>query len=305
MPYSYHVYTFSELRKEIEILRRTFDVVRVVSPEECLSYHIGEKELTPDIPCYSLWNRKSCCDYCLSRQVLYSRGYGSKLESLNGHIFIVMARYIQLGNRKLSLEMATELPETAVLGNEKHALVEIQRLQEENSRLMRDPLTNCYSRHYMDIHFHHYALQAKSNQQELCIAVLDMDNFKDINDKYGHAIGDEVLKSCCHFWLKYFDLRHHSFLTRYGGDEFIITAIADSYEEFCEHITILSNSMRKNIVLSDGSLIPFSFTIGCACMSELEKDHIPFSEEALFALADSRLYLGKHSGRNRIVTGLS
>ena len=154
----------------------------------------------------------------------------------------------------------------------------------------------------MNNNFHHYVHEARVQGKELCMALLDMDNFKHINDKYGHAIGDEVLKSCCLFWLKYFDTQHHSFLTRYGGDEFIITAMTDSYHAFCERLEKLNDSMRKNIVMDDGRTVPFSFTIGCCCMSEAGMKEEYDVWKAMFLLADKRMYNGKSGGRNRIVT---
>lgn len=297
-----HVYTFYELQNEVEILHHTFNTIRLVSPENCMTYYINNGKLITDALCYIMWNRKCCCKYCISKQVIDSQKQCTKLESINGHIYIVIAKYINLEGKIFTLEMVTELTDISGLGHNEHVLVEIRRLQEENSRLIRDPLTGCYSRHHMDSYFQNYLLKAEQNEQELCIALLDMDNFKLINDRYGHAAGDEVLKNCGHFWLKYFDHQHHGFITRYGGDEFIIISTADNYEQFCSRITLLSRSMRKNIVLSDGHTIPFSFTIGCACISEVIQKLGYSHRETLFKMADRRMYLGKHEGRDRIVT---
>ena len=301
-PVEKYVYTFSELRNEVESLRQTFDIVRLVSPENHQTHRIGENGLLPGALCYSFWNRPETCLHCPCRQIIATRGKSSRLESTEDRTYIVISKYVQLEEQSFSLEMITELSDTSGLSKREYALDEIRRLQQENSRFLRDSLTNCYSRHYMNANFHHYVLEAKSNKQDLCVAFVDMDNFKEINDRYGHTIGDEVLRSCCQFWLKFFDSRHHSFITRYGGDEFIITSIANNYEEFCRRIISLGNSMRKSIVLDDGQSIPFSFTIGCACMSELQEDEKTPLREALLSLADKRLYVGKHSGRNCIVT---
>ena len=297
-----HIYTFAELCKEIEALRRTFHTIRLVSPENCMAYYIKDNELTTDTLCYKIWNRKRCCKYCISRQVLDSQGQCAKLESIDSHIFIVIAKYISLEGKNFTMEMITELADISGLAHNEHVLVEIRRLQEENSRLIRDPLTGCYTRHYMDSYFENYMLETEQQSQELCIALMDVDNFKDINDKYGHDIGDEILKSFSQFWLKYFDYQHHSFITRYGGDEFIIVSMSEHYEEFCNRITSLSSSMRKSIVLDDGHTVPFSFTIGCASMNEVKKKLGHPQREALVKLADKRMYLGKNTGRNRIVT---
>ena len=298
-----HNYTVHELSEEMNVLRQTFNIVRLVSPEDCRICHIKGEQILLDEPCYNTWKRSSCCDYCLSREVGRSHQPGSKVESVDGRMFIVFSKYVRLNNKDFSLEMIAETSGMASLNHEERVLGEIWRLQEENARLLRDPLTKCYSRHYLNDNFHLYALEAEKQGQELCIALLDMDNFKNINDRYGHVIGDEVLQSCCLFWLKYFDTQHHSFLTRYGGDEFVITAMTENYEAFCERLKRLDASMRKNVVLDDGRPIPFSFTIGCSCMSEIrhavQNEHDVWN--AMFLLADKRMYGGKSAGRNRIV----
>lgn len=297
-----YIYTFPELYKEVETLRQTFSVIRLVFPEKCQSFHIGENGLVHNGSCGGLWNRSGDCEVCASREILATRRCGSRLEAVGNRTYIVISKYVQLEGRKFTLEMIMELTCMAWLGEQEYALDEIRRLQKENSSLLRDPLTGCYNRHYMDTLFQHTMLEAQNNGRELCMALIDMDDFKDINDTYGHTIGDEVLRSCGHFWLKYFDMRHHSFITRYGGDEFVITSIETSYEEFCQHVHALDSSMRKSILLEDGQNIPFSFTIGCAHLGELEKQGIVPTCEALFALADKRMYTGKQTNRSSIVT---
>ena len=298
-----HEYTLSELHEEVKILRRTFDMVRLVSPSDYRALQITEDGLSLSGSCHTIWGRSFPCEYCLSRHVVATHGTGMKTELVDGRLFLVFAKFIFLDGQAFSLEMVSEVTELFGFEREKRVLGEISRLQKENSRLMRDPLTNCYSRHYMNEHFHPYVREAKVRGQELCVALFDMDNFKDINDRYGHATGDEVLRSCCRFWLKYFDIPGMSFLTRYGGDEFVITAIEDSYRGFCERIAHLAASMRRNIVLPDGGTIPFSFTMGCAFMGEVSVEDDLGVWDALFPLVDARMYRGKNAGRNCIVTG--
>ena len=297
-----HVYTIHEIHEEMKALRRTFSVVRLVSPEDCHVFDTKDDILSLESSCYSIWGRSSPCEYCLSRHVIVSHSSGMKTEVVDGHFFLVFAKYVSLEGKDFSLEMVSEVTGLSDFEREKRVLDEISRLQKENSRLMRDPLTNCYSRHYLNENFRHYVREARMRGQELCVALVDMDNFKIINDIYGHATGDAVLKSCCQFWLKYFDLPGQSFLTRYGGDEFVIASRASSYKDFCIRLRLLASSMRQNIVLPDGSTIPFSFTMGCACMSEVEATEEDAVWNVLFPVVDRRMYHGKSSGRNCIVT---
>ena len=297
-----HIYTLYDLEEEMKVLKRTFNIVRLVSPENCQVLRLERGKLSFDGNCHTLWGRSFPCEYCLSRRVVISRNTGMKTEFMDGHFFLVLAKYVFWEGKSFSLEMITEMTSVSSLEGEDLVLDEISRLEKENFRLMHDPLTHCYSRHYMNENFQLYVQEAKKHGQELCVALFDMDNFKDINDRYGHTIGDEVLKSCCQFWLKYFDVPGQSFLTRYGGDEFVIVAIADSYQDFCSRLVQLSSSMRKTIVRPGGNSIPFSFTMGCAFMGETETSDAHAVWEALLSLADRRMYHGKSAGRNCILT---
>lgn len=299
-----HIYTLPELKNEINVLRRTFHSVRLVSPAECRVLCMDEDKISLSDNCHSVWRRSSPCEYCLSLRVLMSHGTDMKTEFIDGRFFLVLAKYVLLEGKEFSLEMISEVTDPSGFGSEDPVFDEISRLEKENSRLMRDPLTNCYSRHYLNENFQHYARVARNRGQDLCIALFDMDNFKGINDRYGHAIGDAVLQSCCSFWLKYFDVPSWGFLTRYGGDEFVIVSMVSSYKEFCFRLVQLAGSMRKTIVMPDGSSIPFSFTMGCASMRETHILDERIVWNAMLPLADQRMYQGKSAGRNCIVTGL-
>lgn len=302
-PPPHSVYTLPEMYEEAKILRRTFATVRLVSPSEHRAFRIESSGLAPEGCCHSIWGRAHPCDYCLSRHVLATHGTGMKMEMVDGRAFLVLARFILLEGQAFSLEMVSEVSGFFGFEREGKVLGEISRLQRENSRLMRDQLTGCYSRHYLNEHFRHYVCEAGQRGQELCVALFDMDNFKDINDRYGHATGDDVLKSCCRFWLKFFDVPGRSFVTRYGGDEFVIISLEDDYEDFCYRVVHLADSMRRTIVLHDGGTVPFSFTMGCAALGEMGSVKESVLWDELFALADARMYHGKNAGRSCIVTG--
>ena len=98
-----------------------------------------------------------------------------KTEVVNGHFFLVFAKYVSLEEGDFSLEMVSEVTTLSNFDHENRVLEEISRLQKENSRLMRDPLTNCYSRHYLNANFHHFVREARRHGQELCVALFDMD----------------------------------------------------------------------------------------------------------------------------------
>lgn len=153
-----------------------------------------------------------------------------------------------------------------------------------------DSLTGLVSRRYMVEFIQHL----EKNKVPFTLALLDLDNFKFINDTYGHKIGDGVLAGVSKDLERY--LADYGVAGRYGGDEFLIVNFRDhSYDEIkAFFIGLYSdyNVLRKNIDLGDCE--PFvTGTIGSARFPEDAQNYA-----ALFSLIDKALYRGKTKGRN-------
>ena len=156
--------------------------------------------------------------------------------------------------------------------------------------LLLDPLTQVIQRTYIL----GFIKDCIENQIPFTMAILDLDNFKMINDHYGHAVGDGVLYDIAQSVARY--LGEDGLVGRYGGDEFIFIylktndyqAVHQLYEGMYENNYVL----RKNVKLKNCS--PFiTGTIGSATYPEDAKD---FNE--LFSMSDKTLYRGKMKGRN-------
>lgn len=134
---------------------------------------------------------------------------------------------------------------------------------------------------------------ANRHKTPFSIIILDYDKFKDINDTFGHHIGDEVLKKFAS--IIQLNIRQSDIFGRYGGDEFIL---------FCPYTNLklanlvankIKNALDINIKISDKN-IKMSASLGCATL-HLENDE---SIIDLIQKADKALYLAKNNGRNRV-----
>lgn len=157
-----------------------------------------------------------------------------------------------------------------------------------------DELTGLLNRNSLgDIPFEH---------QKYNLAILDIDDFKKINDKYGHHNGDLVLKHLGTI-LKSLEVQYHFKVTafRWGGEEFLVAFLNETGYKYV-FIDIME-SLRKSVessevYLTDTDSIRYSITVGTAFPDEAS------SYEELLKLADARLYEGKQSGKNRVVSGV-
>ncbi|MEN8170802.1 MAG: diguanylate cyclase [Pseudomonadota bacterium] len=127
-----------------------------------------------------------------------------------------------------------------------------------------------------------------------CIVMLDIDKFKNVNDKFGHAAGDKVLVSIANFIIE--NMRPYDSICRYGGEEFLICMPETTIEVSHRIIERIREKLsQENICVSNDHCIKVSASFGVAPMSATEKlkDTIEY--------ADRALYQAKVSGRNKVV----
>ena len=156
---------------------------------------------------------------------------------------------------------------------------------------VKDPLTGLYNRHYLEDYAKKLISKALRNKNEVSLMFLDLDNFKPINDTYGHEKGDEALKEVAEIFSSKF--RDSDVISRFGGDEFIFLFDSDISEERIIKLRKLIEEKFKDYGLS--------FSYGIAKLSEL-KTPIPDAGKALkelIQLADSRMYASKKERKKR------
>jgi two-component system cell cycle response regulator len=158
-----------------------------------------------------------------------------------------------------------------------------------------DALTSAYNREYFDTRLASELAYARRHNAPLSLIILDVDHFKKINDNYGHRVGDQTLVSLVKVARP--ALRTEDVFCRYGGEEFaIILRTTDVEQAACVAERIRSIIAELRIDAADGS---FGITVSLGCASLLCCESI--TSESLISVADRRLYVAKHSGRNQVV----
>lgn len=170
--------------------------------------------------------------------------------------------------------------------------IENARLFEETQRLaITDGLTGLYNRrHFMEIAKREFE-RARRYKRSLSAMIFDVDHFKKINDTYGHAAGDEVLRALARLCRK--EIREADPLGRYGGEEFAGLFVEISAETARQVAERLRQAVEKLIIPVGGNNLSITISIGVAEQNQNTPDI-----DSLLARADQALYIAKHKGRN-------
>lgn len=161
------------------------------------------------------------------------------------------------------------------------------------NQAIRDPLTALYNRRYFEDEVSKQILEAKAKKQPYTVLMLDADHFKNVNDTYGHKVGDKVLIELSATAER--ALRDNDIVARYGGEEFVVFLPGIHAKQ--GHIVAdrLRESIAGQVVYSDAGQ-PVHFTVSIGVSSSDVSDNV----DTLIKTADEALYRAKQNGRNRV-----
>ncbi len=176
----------------------------------------------------------------------------------------------------------------------KKQLIQIQTLQQElKEQTLRDPLTGLHNRRFFDEVIEREFERVQRDAVPITIMMLDMDHFKSINDTYGHAAGDLVLKAAATALTD--SIRPFDFCCRFGGEEFILVLPGLSPEFAESRANYFRQILEKLTIPWQNQSIQVTASFGIA----ITPDHAT-SPSQLLHLADVAMYQSKLAGRNRV-----
>ena len=159
-----------------------------------------------------------------------------------------------------------------------------------------DAVTGLYNRHYMSSHLDTLVKAAKTTGKEISLVMMDLDNFKLVNDNYGHASGDEVLQEFSQRIAR--NIRGVDLAARYGGEEFVII-MPDTRSADAVHISERLRATTADLpFLISGNKSPIQVTTSIGLVT-MVGDEVNAKE--LLRRADTALYQAKESGRNCVI----
>jgi diguanylate cyclase (GGDEF)-like protein len=161
----------------------------------------------------------------------------------------------------------------------------------EKSRSQTDALTGLPNRGAYDKRFNEELHRWSRNPKPLCLAVIDIDHFKKINDKYGHSVGDKTLQIVAKTLRKYF--RVTDYVSRYGGEEFACILVETDIKEVMQPLEKVRKAIEAIPFAIKKDRLNITISIGVTMLYETD------NSETVFDRADKALYEAKQTGRNK------
>lgn len=167
------------------------------------------------------------------------------------------------------------------------------QLKQMSELVREDQLTGSLNRRGLDDVFEREAARADRRGTGMCVAMLDLDNFKRLNDTLGHVVGDEALIHLVRVVKE--TLRTMDVIARFGGEEFLILLPETDIEHATQTLVRVQRALTKHFFMHNNERVLITFSAGVA----LRRPNEP--QTAVVERADKALYEAKHSGKNRVV----
>lgn len=281
---------------ELKYLNQLFHRIRIVDPIKKRVIEENWEKTTEDRKCFQLCNGNNICENCISIRAYNENTSVMKFEYIDNNIYMIMATPVNKEESTYVIEAIRDISDCKIVDvvEDKTVYALKKKLDKINKLIVIDELTKCYNRRYINEKLPIDIELAKANNLPLSIAMIDIDYFKLINDKYGHLLGDLVLKDITNVIKNNIRVKS-DWIARYGGEEFLIL-FNDASKEDAYNLSKRIKSVVENSIFKYGDIeINTTISIGIASLTS-EVDDM----DKLIRIADENLYKAKRSGRNYI-----
>ena len=237
----------------MHMLKNVFDVVRLVDVGRTCVLNVDDqgKIVDEDHPCFAVWNRENRCENCVSYKAFTQKTQLAKIEFMDEDAYQVISKYVEVEGRACVLELVVKLRKDMPLSfhGREHL---VRSLHQYSQELYQDALTGAFNRRY-------YEEQFCGKDSADGVAVLDVDNFKAINDTYGHQAGDAALRTIVQAIVGC--IRNSDILIRYGGDEFLLVFPEIPEPVFNRRLQEITSAV-SNVAVPDYPKMQLSVSVG-------------------------------------------
>ncbi|MEG2109125.1 GGDEF domain-containing protein [Clostridium sp.] len=288
-----------DIKIRLSPFKNLYDYIRIIDPIKNTIINTSSNNseiIESNFSCYKFWERNEMCTDCTSIKSYIEDDTFFKIELKNDEIYLVISTPFKIEDKTFIVELIKNISKNSYYKDDSYNNSIHNLLSNIDNILSTDELTKIYNKKFI---YDQLEKDLNSNLESiypLTFMMIDIDFFKNINDTYGHVIGDKVLKdfvSILNSNLK----GTNALLGRFGGDEFLILFRNISLDK----INTLGESIVKSIEDYDFKYNGLSITLTCSLGSYTIFDK-NIAVEDLVKASDHNLYLAKESGRNKLVS---
>lgn len=282
--------TLNEIKDKLDFFHKMYDAVRLIDPlhKKVLEFQDSDVMITKEV-CYHYWGDKKICDNCISIRSYQEDKSLVKMEKTQDAVFLVTAIPITTKESPVVLELLKNVTDTMFVGSGDYNKSEMLSwyVEEISNAIVKDPLTLLFNRRFVEERLPADIVESTLTNTPLSLCFLDLDNFKVINDTYGHGAGDKAIRTVSEIIISNIDC-NKSWAARYGGDEFLVCLNGTSEEDAKLIMKKIQREVGNLPIYLEKDSIKLSLTYGIKTMEDT-----PLTAAELIREADKIMYLAK------------
>lgn len=293
--------TPQQLMQSLQIFDKLYNLSRLVDPLEkrIATLQSNNQIKVEDSLCYHFWEKGEHCANCVSMRASLEQDTFVKIEYNHDKIYMVMATPVSFSGHPYVLELLKDISETGIVPDLKgKSQAEIdQIIANLNKAAITDELTQIYNRRFLNEKLPVDLYTALLNKTLLSGILIDVDNFKEVNDTFGHSAGDIVLQKVAGILTGSIH-RKSDWACRYGGDEFLVVLPGADLPGALRVAEQIRSGVEQQRFEYDGKCV--SLTISCGVVEACPLESTSMLD--FFNQMDKKLYQAKKKGKNTIAS---
>lgn len=284
------------VKERLSIFNGLYDIIRIVNPmSNKVLIDKDNKVIETNNLCYGFWERNEVCENCVTKRAYLENNTFFKLEKKKEKIYLITASPIVYNGETYIIEMLKDISQYmgVVAVNDFGNFSTRIDINNINNKLFKDTLTGLYNREYFNSRLQQDINFIKDEYLKVSMTLIDIDFFKNINDTYGHIIGDKLLRDISEV-LRENVKPEKEWVTRLGGEEFIIISEGIYRNEALKNAERIRQSIESTVFKYGDVLLNVTISAG---VYELKSDD---SIESALVKVDEKMYEAKNSGRNLV-----
>lgn len=291
--------TIQGLIESLSKFHKLFDVIRVIDPA---NMKVIKDNLTSDknvgASCYDFLEKKEKCSNCVSMKAAAQKDTFVKIEAKGNRTFMMAASPVEVEGKLYIFEMIKDITNTEIITEiDGRDIKESDKIITDlNKQVVTDDLTCLYNRRYINEQLPVEITQSTASDKKFSLMMIDIDNFKEINDTYGHLAGDVVIQALSRAMGT--SVRSDiDWIARYGGEEFLIF-LKNANQQVAHRIAEnIRQTVEKQVIIYEEHVFYVTISIGTYTVEPGTKS---FKES--IESVDKNLYKAKNAGRNRTIS---